>query len=129
MKTVLALLIAVLLLGSLAGCAVEERLERFEDQVEGRMDAAENAVENVLFAASQDIVDPKKTAQLTAAQAEEIALDYVSLTADQVSRLHTEYEIDDGMAQYDVQFYQDGWEYEFEIHAETGAILSYDRDH
>ncbi len=61
-------------------------------------------------------------------EAERIALEYVQLTADQVERLQTHYEIDDGVPQYDVEFYEGQWEYEFELHAETGDIISYDKD-
>ena len=66
---------------------------------------------------------------LTEEQAAKIALDYLELTADQVTGLRTGYEIDDGIPQYDVQFHQGDWEYEFEIHGETGKILSYDKEH
>jgi len=66
---------------------------------------------------------------VTKEEAEKIALDYAGFTADQVSRLRTEYEIDDGIPQFDVQFYEGDWEYEFEIHAENGKILSFDKDH
>lgn len=66
---------------------------------------------------------------LTKEQAQQIALDYLGFTADQVTRMHTEYEIDDGIPEYDVQFFRGDWEYEFEIHAETGKILSFDKDH
>lgn len=65
---------------------------------------------------------------LTREEAEQIALDYAGFTADQVKGLRTEFEVDNGIRQYDVEFYKDQWEYEFEIHAETGEILSYDRD-
>ena len=70
--------------------------------------------------------DPQK---LTREQAQKIALEHVGFTADQVTRLRTEYEIDDRIPQFDVEFHQGDWEYEFEIHAETGKILSYDKDH
>ena len=46
-----------------------------------------------------------------------------------MSRVRTEFEVDDGAPQYDVEFHQGDWEYEFEIHAENGKILSYDKDH
>ena len=39
-----------------------------------------------------------------------------------------ENEIDDGTGHYDVQFHAGDWEYEFEIHGETGKILSCDKD-
>lgn len=71
-------------------------------------------------------VGPQK---LTKEQAEKVALDYLGLTAAQVSRLRTEYEFDDGIPQYDVELHHGDWEYEFEIHAENGRILSYDKDH
>jgi len=66
---------------------------------------------------------------LTEDQALQIALDYLGLTAQRVTRLRTHQEIDDGIPQFDVEFHQGDWEYEFEIHAENGQILSYDKDH
>ena len=71
---------------------------------------------------------PALAATLTKEEAEAIALEYANFTADQVSYLRTEFEIDDRIPQYDVQFHEGFWEYEFEIHAETGAILSFDKD-
>ena len=65
---------------------------------------------------------------LTKEQAQEIALKHAGFTADQVERLRTEYEIDDRVPQYDVEFYVDQWEYEYEIHAESGDIISFDKD-
>jgi len=66
--------------------------------------------------------------QITQAQAIDIALAHAGLTADDVQYLYTEYEIDDRIPQYDVDFRKDRMEYEYEIHAETGEILSYDLD-
>ncbi len=68
------------------------------------------------------------TTILTREEAEAIALAHVGLTREEVTRLRVEYDIDDGVPQYEVEFYKDGWEYDFEIHAETGAILSYEKD-
>ena len=65
---------------------------------------------------------------LTKEQAQEIALKHAGFTADQVERLRTEYEIDDRVPQYDVEFYVDQWEYEYEIHAKSGDIISFDKD-
>lgn len=69
-----------------------------------------------------------EAAQITREQAQTIALEHAGFTADQVSGLRTEYEIDDGIARYEVQFRQGRWEYDYEINTGTGAILSYDRD-
>lgn len=65
---------------------------------------------------------------ITREQAEQIALEHAGLTADQVTRLRTEFEIDDGIPRFEVQFRQGRWEYDYEINADTGGILSYDRD-
>ena len=122
-KKIVLILALVALFVLLVGCnEVEAALERMEDRVENAVDRVEDTVE--------EAVQPKSTptASLKQEQAEAIALEYVQLAAQDVSRLRTEYELDDGVPQYDVQFYDGKWEYEFEIHAETGQILSFDKD-
>jgi len=68
------------------------------------------------------------TPALTKEQAQTVALEHAGFTADQVTHLRTKYEIDDGVPQYEVQFRRGRWEYTYEIHAENGTILSYDKD-
>lgn len=63
-----------------------------------------------------------------AAQAEAAALAHAGFTADQVIGLRSEYEVDDGIPHYDVSFRDGKWEYEYEIHAQTGAVLSFHKD-
>lgn len=65
---------------------------------------------------------------LTPEDAESIALNHAGLTNADVTKLYTEYKIDDGIPEYEIQFYQDRLEYDYTIHAETGDILSHDRD-
>lgn len=60
--------------------------------------------------------------------AERIALEHAGLTVDQITALRTEYEIDDGVPLYDVDFRYDRWEYDYEINANSGQILSYSKD-
>ena len=61
-------------------------------------------------------------------EAQRIALEHAGLKADQVKSMRMSYDVDDGVPEYEVEFRYDGWEYEYEIHAETGEIRSYDRD-
>ena len=68
------------------------------------------------------------TAALTKEEAQAIALKHAGFTEDQVSHLRAEYDMDDRTAEYDVEFREGRWEYEYEIHAETGAILSFEKD-
>ena len=67
---------------------------------------------------------------ITADQAKELALDHAGLTAAQVTFVRAQLERDDGRQVYDVEFYNAGdyTEYDYEIDASSGAILSYDRD-
>ena len=148
--TICILLLVTILM--LSGCnlwAVEARLDALEEAVDHRIDAVEDAAEAAVMQAilpehtppapEPAPVTPAKSepsapaapalaATLTKEEAEAIALEYANFTADQVSYLRTEFEIDDRIPQYDVQFHEGFWEYEFEIHAETGAILSFDKD-
>ena len=146
---ILLVLILLLSLSACVGANAVQTLDIVEDKVEAKLDAAEEKMEESLRTAAVPAsvamepaaapaaeptipaapVEKLPDAALTREQAEKIALDYVDFTADQVTRLRTEYEIDDGLPQFDIEFYQGDWEYEFEIHAENGQILSYDKDH
>ena len=57
-----------------------------------------------------------------------IALADAGFSESQVSRLKAEFDYDDGRPEYEVEFRKDGWEYSYDIHAETGKILSKDKD-
>lgn len=130
--------IALLLLTTLllTGCNIRtaaRQLDRAEDQLEQIGDNLEDAVEGAIYgtntpATTTPIAPQTPATTLTPEQAEDIALSHAGLAREQVSRLHTEYEIDDRIPQYDVSFRQGNLEYDYEIHAETGEILSYERD-
>ena len=119
------LLLAASLLAGLYGCSmtrVGQQLDAAGDALEDRVDAAGDALEDAMQTMGAT------TAPVTREEAEAIALDHAGLTADQVTGLRTEYEIDDGIPRYEVQFRHDRWEYDYEINANTGELLSWDRD-
>ena len=60
--------------------------------------------------------------------AENIALTDAGLTSDTVKSLRSRLEYDDGIAIYDVEFWTDTDEYDYEIDAVSGEILAVDRD-
>lgn len=66
--------------------------------------------------------------ELTAEAARDIALAHAGVTADQVIGLRTEPDRDRGVLHYDVEFHYDGYEYDYEIDAATGAVLSSEKD-
>lgn len=71
---------------------------------------------------------PAESKKISAAEAKSIALAHAGLTEAQVKGLRAEYDRDDGRPEYDVEFRVGNMEYEYEIHAETGKILSWDKE-
>jgi hypothetical protein len=68
------------------------------------------------------------SSRITKDEAIAIALKDAGLTRDQVAGLRAEFDYDDGRPEYDVDFRQGNYEYDYEIHAESGKILSRDKD-
>lgn len=130
MKRILTFALVLGILCLLTACSLRETartLDAAEEAVEQEMDAAEDALENAV----RDAVNPTQTPaanRLTPEKAQEIALTQAGFTADQVTHLRVEFDQDDRVPNYDVSFREGYWEYEYEIHAETGEILSWEKD-
>lgn len=65
---------------------------------------------------------------ITLERAKEIALEYVGLSGASVEYDDAEFDIDDGLPLYEIEFEYLDVDYEFLIHAETGQILEFERD-
>ncbi len=65
---------------------------------------------------------------ITPEEAERIALAHAGLEAGQVFIDRTERDYDNGVWHYEVEFHVGFTEYEYDIDAETGKILSFDQD-
>ena len=61
-------------------------------------------------------------------EAKNIALTHANLTEDAVQFLRTEQEYDDGVLVYEIDFTSGDYEYDYKINANTGEVVSYDRD-
>ncbi|MGN0025579.1 PepSY domain-containing protein [uncultured Clostridium sp.] len=72
-------------------------------------------------------LNPYETS-ITVEEAKEIALKHANLTSSQVSFVKSEFDFDDGVKKYDIEFYYNNREYNYEIDANTGRILSYEQD-
>ena len=124
-----ALLLAALAFTVFSGCAAAQQ---FEEQAEQRMDAwedkAEAQIESIMTGGAAGAVPAVPAAKLTKEEAIAIALKDAGLTEAQVTRLRAELDYDQGRAEYEVDFHFDRWEYDYEIDAETGKILSSDKD-
>jgi uncharacterized membrane protein YkoI len=67
-----------------------------------------------------------KVTYLTAEEAIQIALSHAGVTA---KNAYAEFDIDDGRAEFDVEFCVDRMEYEYEIDAITGKILNFEKEY
>ena len=66
--------------------------------------------------------------KITIDQAKEIALKHSNLTSDEVSFIKAEKDMDNGIEKYDIEFYYNNKEYDYEINAANGEIINYDYD-
>ena len=66
---------------------------------------------------------------LTPEEAKTIVLNYAGLTADQVTFTKCYEDRDDGRMVYEIEFYANGIEYDFDVDIYTGRIIDSDRDY
>ena len=66
--------------------------------------------------------------KITIEEAKSIALKHSNLDESQVSFIRSEYDFDNGIEKYEIEFYYNNNKYEYEINAKTGDIISYDYD-
>ena len=114
-KLLLFVLVGVLFLGGCSTKSVEERMDSMGNKVEDGL----NKIMDTTAGQAKDI---------SRQDAVDIALRHAGTTESQVTGLHTEYEIDDGVGHYDVRFLLNGREYDYEISASSGKVLSFEVD-
>ena len=61
-------------------------------------------------------------------KAKEAALKHAGVSASQIRDYSVELDNDHGVVKYDVEFKAGQWEYDYEINAYTGAVISVDKD-
>ena len=66
--------------------------------------------------------------KISADKAKKIALNHANLTSNQVSYIQVEADFDDYTPSYDVEFYYNNVEYSYEINANDGNIISFEKD-
>ena len=128
LSSLISLVLLVLVIALAAGCSSLYQAEQATDQIEEQMEQKVDQVEEQMEQAVTPPAPSGHAAALTLEQAQEIALNHAGFTPDQVTGLHGSFEVDDGVPEYEVDFFQNGWEYSYTIHADTGDILEYDKD-
>ncbi len=69
-----------------------------------------------------------KKANITEEEAKKIALEHAGLAETDVNFVRIQKDSDNGRTEYEVEFYAANTEYDYEIDASNGKILSYDND-
>jgi len=129
LKTIALLLMIMITSSLLFGCSpqeIEQKLEAMEDSFDQRIDQIERDAEENIPAKNQ--YSANYTPVLTPEEAQDIALKHAGFTADQLTNLYSDLDFDEGIHHYDVHFYRDTMEYEYEINADTGEIISFEKD-
>lgn len=119
------LLVAILAVPVMTGCQAAKAAGRAAEQ---DMESAGNTLKQAVDPTKATVTRNYKNPTLTLEEAQNIALKHAGFAADQVTALRAEYEIEHGVPLYDVEFRHGYWEYDYEIHADTGEILSYSKD-
>lgn len=117
-------LLAALCIALFAGCASVNALQT------PAAERSRHALPDPTPAATPAATGPShpQPAYISKEEAKAIALTHAGVSADEVTRLTAEFDYDDGRGEYDVQFHYGSYEYSYEIHAETGRILSWDKE-
>lgn len=79
-------------------------------------------------ASSTDAVQESVSGEISEEEAKAIALQNAQVVSEEVTAIRVKRDIDDGIPVYDVEFYAQNKEYDYEIQAADGAILSVDYD-
>ena len=72
--------------------------------------------------------DPNAGSYISAERARQIALDHAKVSADDAVFLQTKLDREDSRTCYDVEFYSGNMEYDYDIDASTGAVVSFDHE-
>jgi uncharacterized membrane protein YkoI len=118
-KTLFTILMVSILAISAAGCAATD------DTTPGTADEAVSPI-----VSTNSSIDENTTGMdsVTADRAKEIALVHAGLAEANVTFVTVELDADDGRPEYEIEFYSGNTEYDYNIDASTGDILSYDYD-
>ncbi|CVI69711.1 Peptidase propeptide and YPEB domain protein [Clostridiales bacterium CHKCI001] len=91
-------------------------------------DATTPVQETTPVSSSADAAQGAVSGEITEEEAKAIAFQNAQVIPEEVTAIRVKRDIDDGIPVYDVEFYVQNKEYDYEIQAADGAILSVDYD-
>ena len=84
--------------------------------------------ESVNTQTNNTVANENKGSKITLDEAKKIALNHANLTSKEVSFINAEADMDNGVEFYDIEFYSNNKEYDYEISVADGKIIEYDYD-
>lgn len=129
MKKIFCLILCLCLCLSLAACgrAMDDAKNDAESMGESIVGGTESIVDDASSAVKDDDKKMNLMAGITAKEAKEAALKHAGITESQVSDVDVDLDRDNGKLIYEVDFNSGNTEYDYDIDAETGAVLSADK--
>lgn len=134
-------ILGIMMLSMVVGCGsvVNQIPDSNDDRVEIQIedvntnddtleDTNENSDTNVSSDTNQNSDTTQNSGGITSDEAKQIALDHAGYLSSEVTFMKVEKGIDDGVEEYEIEFYVGNKEYDYEINAATGSILSVDYD-
>lgn len=133
MKKISALVLAFMLCMSLAACGgssmkdnVSEGISDIQSSADSAMDAIDGDKDNSgnNDASSQD----RTSGQMSEDEAKQAALKHAGLTENDITGFDISLERDDGILKYEIDFHSGEYEYDYEVNARTGGIISANKE-
>lgn len=122
MKKAMLTIIAILAVtGGAAGCSTPDTGR--EAKAPESTAASEQNVEAETKSNAKE-----QSGRITEEEAKKIALDHAGIKAEDATFLKAALDIDDGKEIYEVEFYSGSSQYDYDIDAASGEVLSYDYD-
>lgn len=122
-KVIFTMLMVSLLAISVAGCASTQDVAPSNAN-----EAVSPAISGTSSVNETTTSTGNSTDNITADRAKKIALAHAGLTEVNVTFVKAKLDTDDGRQEYEIEFYNGSTEYDYDIDAATGEILSYDSD-
>jgi len=101
-----------------SGTVYDKSIESLENDTNDKQNKTDKAVNK-----------DKSSTYIGIDKAKAIAVNHAGLSMSGVTFSKAKLDTDDGNTIYDIEFYKDGIEYEYEIDASSGKILEYDAEH
>ena len=128
---ILALTLILSLLFTACGRAMNDITSDAESIGDSVISGAENAADRVTDGAESAVKNDEKSmnlmAGITANDAKDAALSHAGLEESQVSDIDVDLDRDNGKLIYEVDFNSGNTEYDYDINAETGEVISADK--